>query len=83
MKVKVYYLTSIEIEIEDTVIENYINREFNSDIESWSEYHERKLMLEDNVWKAVEKASGLSFCDYKDGEITGIYDENGNDLIVY
>ena len=84
MKVKVYYYTAVEVDIEDAVVEEYRNNDFHQDVESFREYHERELKLEENIWKEIERATGMSFCDYKDGEIAGVYEvETGADIIVY
>ena len=84
MKVKVYYLTAVEVDVEDAVIEEYRNDDFHQDVESFDEYNERNQILEMNVWKEIERVTGLSFCDYKDGEIAGIYEaETGADILVY
>ena len=83
MKIKVTYVNTIEVEIDEVVINKYIEDDFDSDTETFAEYNERNLNLEENVWKAIEEASGKSFLDFKDGQITGIYDENYNDIIIY
>lgn len=83
MKIKVTYVNTIEVEIDEVVINKYIEDEFDSDTETFAEYNKRNLNLEENVWKAIEEASGKSFLDFKDGQITGIYDENYNDIIIY
>ena len=84
MKVKVYYLTAVEVDVEDAVIEEYRNDDFHQDVESFDEYNERNLTLEKNVWKEIERVTGMSFCDCQDGEITGVYEaETGVDILVY
>lgn len=83
MKVKVTYVDTIEIEIDEAVINAYLKKNFDSDTETLEEYLDRSLILEKNVWKAIEEASGKSFLDFKDGQITGIYDGNGDKIIVY
>ena len=83
MIVKVTYVDTIEVEIDEAVVNEYLENDFNSEAETFTEYHNRSLILEENVWKAIEKASGKSFLDFKDGQITGIYDENDEDVIVY
>ena len=84
MKVKVYYLTAVEVDVEDAVIEEYRNDDFHQDVESFDEYNERNQILEQNVWKEIERVTGMSFCDYQDGEITGVYEaETGADILVY
>jgi hypothetical protein len=83
MKVKVFYTDFIEVEIDETVVNEYLENDFDPDTETFGEYHRRSLTLEENVWKAIEEASGKSFLDFKDGPITGIYDENDNGIIVY
>lgn len=83
MKVKVFYVDSFEVEINEAVVDEYLENDFDSDTETFEEYHKRSLSLEENVWKAIEEASGKSFLDFKDGQITGIYDENYNGIIVY
>lgn len=83
MKIKVTYVDTIEVEIDEVVVNKYIEDNFDSDIETFAEYNKRNLNLEENVWKAIEEASGKSFLDFKDGQITGVYDEKGNEIIVY
>ena len=83
MKLKVFYVDSFEVEIDEAVVDEYLENDFDSDAETFEEYHKRSLSLEENVWKAIEEASGKSFLDFKDGQITGIYDENYNGIIVY
>ena len=83
MKVKVTYIDTIEVEIDEAVIKAYLKKYFDSNTETLTEYLSRSLTLEENVWKAIEKASGKSFLDFEDGQITGIYDEKGNEIIVY
>lgn len=83
MKVKVTYVNTIEVEIDEAVINAYLKKNFDSNSKTLEEYIYRSLILEENVWKAIEKASGKSFLDFKDGKITGIYDENGDGIIVY
>ena len=83
MKVKVTYVDTIEVEIDETVINAYLKKNFNSDTETLEEYLNRSLTLEENVWKAIEEVSGKSFLDFKDGQITGIYDGNGDKIIIY
>lgn len=83
MKVKVFYVDSFEVEINEAVVDEYLENDFDSDTETFEEYHKRSLSLEENIWKAIEEASGKSFLDFKDGQITGIYDENYNGIIVY
>jgi hypothetical protein len=83
MKVKVFYVDAFEVEIDEAVVDEYLENDFDSDTETFEEYHKRSLSLEENVWKAIEEASGKSFLDFKDGQITGIYDENYNGIIVY
>lgn len=83
MKLKVFYVDVVEVEIDEAVVNEYLENDFDSDTESFGEYHRRSLALEENVWKAIEEASGKSFLDFKDGQITGIYDENDNDIIIY
>ena len=83
MKVKVTYVNTIEVEIDEAVINAYLKRNFDSNSKTLEQYLYKSLILEENVWKAIEKASGKSFLDFKDGQITGIYDENGDGIIVY
>ena len=84
MKIKVTYVNAIEAEIDEAVVKAYLQGlNFNSDTETFAEYINRSLILEENVWKAIEEASGKSFLDFKDGQITGIYDENEDEIIVY
>lgn len=83
MKIKVTYVDTIEVEIDEAVINAYLKKNFDSNIETLEEYLNRSLILEENIWKAIEEASGKSFLDFKDGQITGIYDENYNDIIIY
>lgn len=83
MIVQVTYVDTIEVEIDEAVVNEYLENTFNSEAETLIEYHNRSLILEENVWKAIEKASGKSFLDFKDGQITGIYDENEDEIIVY
>ena len=83
MKVKVTYVNTIEVEIDEAVINAYLKKNFDSNSKTLEEYICRSLILEENVLKAIEKASGKSFLDFKDGQITGIYDENGDGIIVY
>ena len=83
MKLKVFYVDVVEVEVDEAVINKYLENDFDSDTETFEEYHKRSLSLEENVWKAIEEASGKSFLDFKDGQITGIYDENDEDVIVY
>ena len=83
MKVKVTYVNTIEVEIDEAVINAYLKKNFDSNSKTLEEYIYRSLILEENVLKAIEKASGKSFLDFKDGQITGIYDENGDGIIVY
>ena len=83
MKIKVTYVDTIEVEIDEVVVNKYIEDNFDPDTETFAEYNKRNLNLEENVWKAIEEASGKSFLDFKDGQITGIYDEKGNEIIVY
>lgn len=83
MKVKVTYVDTIEVEIDEAVIKAYLKKHFDSNTETFTEYLSRSLTLEENVWKAIDKASGKSFLDFKDGQIIGIYDEKGNEIIVY
>lgn len=83
MKLKVFYVDVVEVEVDEAVINEYLEDEFDSDIETYEEYHRRNLNLEENVWRAIEEASGKSFIDFEDGQIIGIYDENDEDVIVY
>ena len=83
MKVKVTYVDTIEVEIDEIVINAYLKKNFNSDTETLEEYLNGSLTLEKNVWKAIEEVSGKSFLDFKDGQITGIYDGNGDKIIIY
>ena len=83
MIVQVTYVDTIEVEIDEAVVNEYLENAFNSEAETLIEYHNRSLILEENVWKAIEKASGKSFLDFKDGQITGIYNENEDGIIVY
>ena len=83
MRVKVTYVDTIEVEIDEAVVNEYLENDYNSEAETLIGYHNRSLILEENVWKAIEEASGKSFLDFKDGTITGIYDENENGIIVY
>ena len=83
MIVQVTYVDTIEVEIDEAVVNEYLENTFNSEAETLIEYHNRSLILEENVWKAIEKASGKSFLDFEDGQIIGIYDENDEDVIVY
>jgi hypothetical protein len=83
MKLKVFYVDVVEVEVDEAVINKYLEDEFDSNAETYEEYHRRNLNLEENVWRAIEKASGKSFIDFEDGQIIGIYDENDEDVIVY
>ena len=83
MKVKVTYVNTIEVEIDEAVINAYLKKNFDSNSKTLEQYIYKSLILEENVLKAIEKASGKSFLDFKDGQITGIYDENGDGIIVY
>ena len=83
MKLKVFYVDVVEVEVDEAVINEYLEDEFDSDTETYEEYHRRNLNLEENVWRAIEEASGKSFIDFEDGQIIGIYDENDEDVIVY
>lgn len=83
MKIKVTYVNTIEAEIDEAVIKAYLEKNFDSNTETLTEYLSESLILEENVWKAIEEASGKSFLDFEDGQITGIYDEKGNEIIVY
>jgi hypothetical protein len=83
MKVKVTYVDTIEVEIDEAVVNEYLENNFDPDTETLGEYHRRSLTLEENIWKAIDEASGKSFLDFKDGPITGIYDENEDEIIVY
>ena len=66
MKVKVTYVNTIEVEIDEAVINAYLKKNFDSNSKTLEQYLYRSLILEENVLKAIEKASGKSFLDFKD-----------------
>jgi hypothetical protein len=78
-----YETITLESDKSVELINEYLEDESDSNAETYEEYHRRNLNLEENVWRAIEEASGKSFIDFEDGQIIGIYDENDEDVIVY
>jgi hypothetical protein len=66
-----------------TSLNEYLENNFDPDTETFREYHRRSLALHENIWKSIDEAAGKSFLNFKDGPITGIYDENEDEIIVY